>query len=248
MFGELASGSEVSIVAAFVAGVVTFFASCLLPLVPTYLAYLAGVSLQKDGAQHRWRIFYTSVFFSLGFTATFVVLGLLLYQFSAVIAPFRFYIEKISGVFFLLIGLWMLGLLKSTALLKERRLDFGRFMTGSTAWHAIPAGVAFGFGWTPCIGPVLALILFWSAQQDSALQGTMLLIVYGIGLGFPFVLTGLLFEKILPALKKYGHISHYVQIFSGVIIAIAGLLLLTGWFAVLSMYLLSFTNISSLAQ
>ncbi len=245
---SLLDGSEVNLLIAFLAGVITFFASCLLPLVPTYLAYLSGVSLNDaDNGQQRWRIFQTGLLFVIGFISTFVLLGLAASQFGGLINSYRDIVEKVAGVLFVLLGLFMLGVFKSSFLSKERKFNLhGRFQQYKSL-HAILTGVAFGFGWTPCIGPVLAVILFWAAQADSSLKGALLLTVYGIGLGIPFLIISLGFEKIIPWLKRNAHISKVTNLISGIIILLAGILLIKGDFQELSLFILRLFNLEGLS-
>lgn len=248
MFQNLFDGSQVNLLVAYLAGFVTFFASCLLPLVPTYLAYLSGVSLHDQQAESkRWQIFKSAFFFVVGFSLTFIILGATLNRFALVFSPYRTMIEKVMGGFFILMGLMMLGVFKTQFFSQEKKLDLRGWFTNNRALHAIITGVAFGFGWTPCIGPVLAVILFWSSQQASLLQGIALLSAYSIGLGTPFLLVGLLFEKVMPLLKKYKKISFYINIVSGVVIILAGLLIVFDQFSTLSMFLLHKLNFNGLS-
>jgi cytochrome c-type biogenesis protein len=247
--GLLFDGSEVNLGIAFVAGFITFFASCLLPLVPTYLAYLSGVSLSSpEAGEKRWAILRVAFFFVIGFITTFVLLGLTLNQLSAVVAPYRSIVEKIAGLLFVGLGLFMLGVFKHEFFLKERRLDIQGAFSKHRHLHALVTGVVFGFGWTPCIGPVLAVILFWSAQQASMFTGTMLLVTYGIGLGIPFLLVAVGFEQFVPLLKKYKKVSVYVNYISAAVIILAGVLMFTGQFQRLSLVLLQYFNLNTLAS
>lgn len=248
MLPSILDGSQVNLLIAFIAGGVTFFASCLLPLVPTYLAYLSGVALNdKQAGQKKWQIFKTGLMFVIGFIITFIVLGLLVNQFASVIAPYREVVEKIAGVLFIVLGLFMMGVFKSTFLAQEKRFDLHGKFQQHRSLHAILTGIAFGFGWTPCIGPVLAVILFWAAQAESILKGTMLLTAYGIGLGIPFLIIALGFEKIIPWIKKYGRLSQLATIAAGLIVLITGILLIKGEFQQLSLYLLKFFNLNALS-
>jgi cytochrome c-type biogenesis protein len=248
MFELLFDGSQVNLLVAFVAGFITFFASCLLPLVPTYLAYLSGVSLQSDEAtSQRWSVFRVALFFVLGFITTFVILGLLLSQFSAAIVPYRVIINRLAGLLFIGLGLFMLGIFKSNFFSRELRFDVDHLFKRYKHTHAFLTGVAFGFGWTPCIGPVLAVILFWSVQQSSMLMGTLLLTVYGIGLGIPFLLVALGFEKIIPLLKKYARVSQFAMYLAGGVIILAGILMFSGQFQRLSLILLNLLGLDTLA-
>lgn len=237
-------GSQVTVGVAFLAGFVTFFASCLLPLVPTYLAYLSGVSLTTETAtKQRWLVVRHAVLFVSGFVTTFFALGVFSYHLASQIAPYKPVIEKIAGLFFITLGLFMLGVFQHRWFIQERRFDLHRMFNQHRFLHAVIMGVAFGFGWTPCIGPVLAVILYWSAQQATVWQGAGLLLVFGLGLGLPFLLVAIGFEHLIPLLKKYTKVSLYINRFAAGVIIIAGALLLTGQFQSMSAFFLQLFNI-----
>lgn len=246
---NLFDGSEVNLFVAFFAGLVTFFASCLLPLIPTYLAYLSGVSLNDTKAgEKRWLIVRVALSFVSGFIATFVILGLLLSTLAGTIAVYRPYIERAGGVLFIILGFFMLGIFKHKFFSQERRFELKGLFSRFRYIHAFLTGIVFGFGWTPCIGPVLAVILFWSAQQATAWQGALLLTTYGVGLGVPFVLVAAAFETLIPWLKKHAFISTYVNLISALVIILAGVLLLFGQFQRLSLILLQVFNFETFAR
>lgn len=244
----LLDGNNVNLLVALLAGVVTFFASCLLPLVPTYLAYLSGVSLSDDQATtQRWRIFKTALAFVTGFVTTFVMLGLLVAQFAPLVAAYRDTLTRISGVLFIVLGLSMLGVFKSGWWQSEFKLQVSDSFKKFQLLYAFLVGVAFGLGWTPCIGPVLAVILFWSTRQETQWQGVMLLVSYGVGLGLPFLAVAALFEKLVPWLKQHARLSEYAVKFSGAVVVLAGVLFLLGQFQVLSLALLELLQLRKLA-
>lgn len=241
-------GSHITILAAFIAGFVTFFASCLLPLVPTYLAYLSGVALSSpDDTKPRGLIFRTALLFVLGFILTFMVLGLFTYQLAAGLTVYRFWLERAAGLLFILLGIFTLGIIKPGWFEKEHRLSFRNLFTKHRHLHALATGIGFGLGWTPCIGPVLAVILFWASRQATTWQGVGLLGIYGLGLGLPFILVALLFEQLTPWLKKSQVLSRGLGIASGLLMILAGVLFLTGHFAYLSMLLLQFFQLPHLS-
>ena len=241
-------GSQVNLLIALLAGVITFFASCLLPLVPTYLAYLSGVALNTQAATNqKWRIFKTGLLFVLGFITTFIIFGLAANQLGGTLNEYRHLVEKMGGILFILLGLFMLGIFKSKFLAQEKRLNLhGKFQQHRSV-HALLTGIAFGFGWSPCIGPVLAVILYWASQVDSNIKGVLLLTAYGVGLGIPFLIISLGFEKIIPWLKKRPQLSQAANIVSGIVILTAGILLITGDFQRLAIRLLRFFNLNELS-
>lgn len=248
MFSQLLDGNHVNLFIALLAGFVTFFASCLLPLVPTYLAYLSGIALNNETVKNqRWHIVRMAMLFVLGFIGTFIVLGLSLHQLSSVIGQYRKVLNQLAGLFFVLMGFFMLGIFKHRLFSQERKVDIDGFFENNRSIHAILTGIAFGFGWTPCIGPILAVILFWSAQAETLIKGFSLLLAYGIGLGIPFILVALAFERIVPLLKKYSKVSHIVNLVAGGIIILAGLLMISGRFQDLSLFILHLFNLESLS-
>lgn len=238
-------GSNVSFLTAYIAGLITFFASCILPLVPTYLGYLSGIAFQDLGKkENSIKIFRTASIFVFGFVASFVTMGLLLQKLSGVLNGYRPIIEKLSGAFFIVLGLYLLGLFKSKFLSKERQLPINKFFEEKAGLHALFVGLGFGFSWTPCIGPVLAVILYWSAQAETSLLGSLLLVSFGLGIGTPFLIVSLAFEKLIPILKKYKKISKYVSYISGLIVLIFGILLLVGKYQEISIRLIKLFSIS----
>lgn len=238
-------GTQVNLLIALLAGFVTFFASCLLPLVPTYLAYLSGISLKNEtSSQERWQVFNMGALFVSGFVLTFILLGLATNQLSTLITPYKKLVTKLAGLLFIALGLFMLGIFQSKLFAQQRHLKIRAQLQQHRSLYAFLTGVGFGFGWTPCIGPVLALILFWSAQAESALKGIALLTAYGIGLGIPFLLIALFFEKLIPFLKKYSRVSQLVTLLSGVVVTAIGVLLLLDQFNNFSLMPMRWLNMS----
>ena len=247
-------GSQINFFIAYIAGFLTFFASCLLPLVPTYLAYLSGISLttnlERDddsSLKKKWKIVKIASFFVFGFILTFIILGLTATQLSGIITPYRNVIAKLSGVLFIILGLFMLGVFKHRLFSQERKVDVHNIFHKQRHLHAFLTGIAFGFGWSPCIGPVLGIILYWASQAQSTMTGIALLTFYGIGLGTPFILVAFGFEKIIPLLKKYGKISHYATILSGITVLLAGLFLILGQFHTFSLFLVRLFHLNALS-
>jgi len=264
MLDTLLDASSINFFIAYVAGFVTFFASCLLPLVPTYLAYLSGVSLQSEEAEiKRWHIFRVSAVFVAGFVSTFFVLGMFMNHIGSPINAWRPLIERFAGALFVLLGLYILGVFKQSWMNQEHRpkwskigervlgpnvtASFQNWLGAHTYIHSFLVGIGFAFGWTPCIGPVLAVILLWAGHADSALAGATLLLSFGLGLGTPFLITGLLFDRLIPVLRKSQRFTKYLQYFAGVFIIISGVLLATGQFQLVSTWMIEVFNLRSLS-
>ncbi|OGC45929.1 hypothetical protein A3F07_03930 [candidate division WWE3 bacterium RIFCSPHIGHO2_12_FULL_38_15] len=242
------SSSQVTLLVAFAGGILTFFTSCLLPLVPTYIAYLAGTSLSELAgsekcSKYKVTIFYNSLAFVFGFLLIFLIFGLTASTLGHVFNSYRLIIQKIGGIAILLLGLFVLGVIKPFGLLKERRLNFPTNLTKFKLVNSFWFGLTFGFAWTPCIGPVLASILFWASQSETILKGTLLLFVFGLGMGMPFIAFGLLSEKLLPLIRRFKYLTRVSQILSGTILILMGIALITGKAEFISMQIIYFLNI-----
>lgn len=240
-------GNNINIFISFLAGTITFFASCLLPLVPIYLAYLSGVSLTTTKKSEKNKILRTSIAFVVGFISVFILLGATFSTLNRALSSYKFWIEKAGGTLFILLGLYLTGIFQLNFLSKDFHFKLNKWFKKKTTLHAFLTGITFGFGWTPCVGPVLGVILYWSSQQATFLQGFVMLLFYGLGLGLPFVLTGLLFEKASPFLKKTQKLGNTLQKIAGVIIILAGILLLTGKLQDFTLYLIDLFGLRTLS-
>ncbi len=251
MFASTFDGSHINVLIAFAGGVITFFASCLLPLVPTYLAYLAGLSTSDishmDTNQNaQKRVFVHGVVFTIGFIIVFIVLGAAANTFGRLLVVYRQYLQQLGGVFFVLMGLLMLGIISPVALYKEHRITL-QHISKFRLLNSLVAGLTFGFAWTPCIGPILAVILLWASQADTVVRGMSLLAAYGIGLGIPFILIAAVFEKATPLLMRTKRIGHVLHIASALIIIAVGIALIMGVAGAISMGILRIFHLNSLA-
>src|SRR3989344_2129090 len=245
------NSSQVTLLVAFTGGLLTFFASCLLPLVPTYIAYLAGTSLAEltdntTAKKYRTTIFYDSLAFVMGFLLVFVIFGLTASTLGHVFNSYRIVIQRVGGIAIIVFGLLVLGIIKPLELLKERRLYLPFNFTKFKLVNAFLFGITFGFVWTPCIGPILAAILFWASQSETILKGTVLLFMFGLGMGLPFILVGLLSEKLLPVIKRFRYITRVSKLLSGVFLIMMGLTLITEKTEFVSMQLYNLLNLRML--
>jgi cytochrome c-type biogenesis protein len=229
-------------IAAFLAGLVSFLSPCVLPLVPGYVSLISGAGVEQlktHESQLLRKVMLNSVAFILGFSVVFVTLGAVATEVSQMLSRYRSTLAQIAGVVIILFGLHLTGVFKIKALYTDARLHSVK--GGSTAWGAFVIGFAFAFGWTPCVGPVLTVILTFAAAQDSITKGVMLLAIYSMGLAVPFLLTALGVERFLKFYSRFRAHMHAIEVASGVLLVALGVLLVIGRFTIISNYL-SFLN------
>ncbi|PIE34097.1 cytochrome C biogenesis protein [candidate division KSB3 bacterium] len=234
---------EISLVTAFFAGLLSFLSPCVLPLVPAYISFMSGVSVDElqrgSNQQHvRRKTLITSLAFIAGFTVIFVLLGASATAIGEYLFQKSYVISKIAGIIIILLGLHFLGLFKKTLsfLNYEKRFHVQNVQAGVVGAFVI--GLAFAFGWTPCVGPILSPILLLAAGQDTVSKGIILLTVYSLGLGVPFLLTAMatqIFFQLLNKVKRYFHI---IEAISGIFLILIGALIFTGRFTVIAGMLL----------
>ena len=229
-------------IAAFVAGLVSFLSPCVLPLVPGYVSLITGAGVEELKTQESRLLRKTmlnSVSFILGFSVVFITLGAISTEVGQLLARYKSILAQVAGVVIILFGLHLTGILRINALYTDKRLHSVK--GGSTAGGAFLIGFAFAFGWTPCVGPILAVILGFAAEQDSVLKGIALLTVYSLGLAVPFLLTALLLERFLKFYSRFRAPMHAIEVASGALLIALGILLVLGRFTIISNYL-SFLN------
>ena len=233
--------ATVGMVAAFLAGVVSFLSPCVLPIVPGYVSYIAGQSGRDavDGAATSARLtaLLLSTFFVLGFGVVFVVLGASATALGRAFLRYRYEANIVGGVIVILFGLAMLGVFGRMALL-QREFRLHPRLAGGHPATAFVLGVAFGFGWTPCIGPILGAILTISAVQDSVRQGVGLLVAYALGLGVPFLLAAFFTRALLARIKRLRRAGVPLQRVAGAIMVLFGGAMVTGQLSTLSYWML----------
>jgi cytochrome c-type biogenesis protein len=195
-------------------------------MLPIYFLYLAGESEITSTSSRKNRLLLNSIGFVIGFTIVFVILGTTVTSLGHFLTNHRNLLEKISGIFMIVFGLNFAGILKIGILNMEKRIDFKfnrlRFVS------SIVFGIVFGFGWTPCLGAFLGSALALASNSKTVLQGMILLLLYSIGLGIPFILSSIAFEKVKDAFKQIQKYSRIISIVSGVLLIIAGILVFTG--------------------
>jgi cytochrome c-type biogenesis protein len=229
-------------IAAFVAGLVSFLSPCVLPLVPGYVSLISGAGveeLQSQEGKLLRKVMVNSIGFILGFSVVFVTLGAISTEVGQLMAMYKSKLAVVAGVVIILFGLHLTGIFRINALYSDKRLH--NVKGGSTIWGSFLIGFAFAFGWTPCVGPILAVILGFAAAQDSVYKGILLLAVYSSGLAVPFLLTSFGISGFLKFYSRFRSHMHALEVASGALLIALGLLLVLGRFTLISSYL-SFLN------
>ncbi|MDR0454190.1 MAG: cytochrome c biogenesis protein CcdA [Deferribacteraceae bacterium] len=220
-----------SLLGAFIAGILSFFSPCILPLLPVYLSFITGYALEggTEKRKNRWRTIFGTLCFGFGFSVVFILLGATATGIGRIFAEYQLVLTKISGAAVILLGLHVTGIIKIMPLYKEKRI---RIKTERNAkhrfWQAFLMGFAFSFGWTPCITPVLAGILVLAAQQQSVYKGVILLAFYSAGLWLPFMTAALFTAPVMNILAKRPKIAVRATAAAGVFLIVMGVILLTG--------------------
>jgi len=222
-------GHDVTLVTALVAGLLSFFSPCVLPLVPAYLGYITGTTASEMGGSGRLRTLAHAGFFVLGFGLMFTVIGAAAGLLGGIIYPIMPYLVRIGGVVLVVFGLHMMGVVWIPVLGMDRRVEVavGR---KKSYWSSFLVGFFFAAGWTPCVGPVLAAILLLAAEAHTAARGATLLAGYSVGLGIPFLAAAGLIGSAFSAFKRMGRLLRAIPIVSGVLLIVMGVLLVAGLF------------------
>lgn len=233
--------SELGVLSAFLAGMISFFSPCVLPLVPGYLSYVAGRSLDElqtlESQRERFAVLGLSLTFVFGFATVFVALGASATAVSRLLLTYKETANLIGGLLVIAFGLFMTGLIKPRWLRLDIRFVH-RLKTEGGPLGAYLLGIAFAFGWTPCIGPILGGILTMSASSAGAVNGIALLSVYSLGMGVPFLLTALFIGRFLSHMKRMGRWSRAIHIVGGLVMIVMGLAMITGHLSAFSYWLL----------
>lgn len=224
--------------AAFVAGVLSFLSPCVLPLVPGYISLISGASIENLQTAERGllrRVMLNSLLFILGFSVVFISLGAVATTVGQLTHQYHRPLAIVAGVIIVIFGLHLTGLFKINALYADKRMHSVK--GGANPLGSFLIGFAFAFGWTPCIGPILAGILVLAGSQDTVMKGIVLLAVYSAGLAVPFLLTSLGVNKFLAFYTRFRKHLHAVEVISGVLLIAFGVLIALGRFTLLSGYL-----------
>jgi cytochrome c-type biogenesis protein len=229
-------------IAAFLAGLVSFLSPCVLPLVPGYVSLISGAGveeLKSTDSQLLRKVMLNSAAFIIGFSIVFILLGAISTEVGQMLRFYKSALARIAGIVIIIFGLHLTGIFKIKWLYTDARLHSVK--GGSTPWGAFVVGFAFAFGWTPCVGPILAVILGFAAAQDSVMKGILLLAVYSLGLAVPFLLTSLGIERFLKFYSGFRSHMHVLEVASGGLLIALGALLVAGRFTLISSYF-SFLN------
>lgn len=228
----------VSLWLAFGAGVLSFLSPCVLPIVPSYVSYVTGLTLEElqegDGRAARRQAAVHSALFILGFGGLFVALGATATVMGNALVRYLPLLQQVGGVVVILFGVYMLGLLRIPSLMEERRIHLASKPAGKIG--SVLAGAAFGAGWTPCIGPVLATILLYAGLEATVVRGTLLLAVYALGLGIPFFAAAVALNWFLSSTRGLRRWLGALERVTGGFLVLVGVLMITGRFAVLSRF------------
>ena len=242
---------NVSLLAAFGAGLLSFISPCVLPLIPGYLSYISGLSLDEmrgvpaagggtavavaRPAGVRRQVVLSSLAFIVGFSLVFVSLGAAASAIGQFLAERQALFNRIAGAVIVIFGLHTMGVLRIEWLYQEKRVHTSRKPAGFIGAGLV--GVAFAFGWTPCIGPILAGILALAGSQETVAKGVRLLAVYSLGLGVPFLATALMIDRFFSAMGRIRRYYHTIEIVSGALLVVIGLLIFTNKFTVIAKWL-----------
>lgn len=233
MFSE-----NVNILTAFVFGLLSFVSPCVLPIIPGYISFISGKSLQDmtgDDASAKRAMLSNTIVFILGFTIVFVLMGAAATSIGQFLNENLTLISKIAGAIIIIFGLHMIGIFKIGFLNYEKRFHLQDKKLGILGSFTV--GSAFAFGWTPCIGPILAGILAIASQQETVYQGIVLLFVYSLGLGIPFFLTALSINKFFSVFNRIKKHFHTIEVVGGMMLVAVGILMMTNYLTIIASYL-----------
>ena len=218
---------EIPLTIAFLAGVFSFLSPCVLPIVPGFISYIVGKSfsdIQNSSKQDNLKLLPLIILFIIGFSIVFIIMGASIDFLSDFFYDLKKEMNIFSGILIIFLGLFFLGILKVPILNLERKLNFDKLQNFS--FFPLLIGMAFAFGWSPCIGPILGSVL--AIAINDSINGTLLLTIYSIGLGVPFLIVGLMMGKLIILSKNLAKFSRYFQILTGLILLVTGILILNG--------------------
>ncbi|CDI48186.1 cytochrome c biogenesis CcdA family protein [Clostridium tetani] len=216
---------NVSLFLAFSSGLLSFLSPCVLPLVPIYLTYLTGSSIEEMNNKNKLTVIYKALGFTLGFTLIFIIMGISVTSLGQLFDRNKDIFRKIGGIIIIVFGLHIMGLLKIKTFYYQRTmLQPQKFKSGLSSFFI---GMAFAIGWTPCVGPMLASILIYAGSTTTLASGIKLLIAYSVGLGIPFIISGFLVDFISGYIKRFSKYFNIVSIASGLVLIFMGIMTFT---------------------
>ena len=240
----MSAATQVSVLVAMGAGLLSFLSPCVFPLIPSYLALVGGLSLEEiqDSAahiKHRRQLLIRSVAFITGFSVIFISFGASATALGHLLFDYQLVIRKAGGLLVILFGLYIAGWLPLPFLMREKHFNLKEHPSGHLG--AFLVGVTFAAAWIPCVGPILGSILVLASTSETAGQGILLLVAYSAGLAIPFLLSALLFDRFLLFFNRFKRLLPWVNRVSGLFLILVGVLLLTDYFTLLSTFALRFT-------
>ena len=228
----------VGVAVAFAAGLLSFLSPCVLPLIPSYVGYLTGMSVEEVERRRGTAVLH-GLWFVAGFSLVFVLLGAAASAVGNLLRDYQVWLGRVGGVLLILFGVYLLGILRPAFLMRERRIELARKPLGYFGSGVV--GFTFGAAWTPCIGPILGGILTLAATQAGLGRGIALLAVYALGLGVPFLLTALALDRFLVWFQRFRPYIIWVDRIAGAMLIVLGILLVTDSFTLLAGYLRGLT-------
>ena len=219
----------VSFPAAFVAGLLSFFSPCVLPLIPAYFTFITGFSIEelteKYNSEIRKKVFFSTFLFVLGFSLVFILMGASASYLGGLMVTYKKLIRIIGGLLIIILGIHLTGLIRIPGLDFEKRMTLEKKPLHFLGTLII--GMAFGAGWSPCIGPLLGSILIIAGSQETVLQGIILLGIYSAGLAIPFIIISIFINFLLIFIKKASKVLKYVNVAAGAVLIVVGLILIS---------------------
>ncbi len=236
----LESPQTVSFFIAFMAGFLSFVSPCVLPLVPSYVSYITGLSLgeltsQEESRRVRWITLHNSLLFILGFSLVFIAFGASATFIGQILLGYQVVIRKVGGILIVFFGLMIMGVFKVPFLMSYKQYQFKSKPGGAIG--SVLVGIAFAAAWTPCVGPILGTILLYASTTNSVLSGIELLLVYSIGLGLPLLVTSLAVNSFLVSFQKIRNYLWLVSLVSGVFLIVIGIMIFTNSFSLLTAWM-----------
>ena len=225
-----------AVLVSLLAGLISFLSPCVLPIVPPYLAYMSGISLDSSAEKSNLKVVTVAAFFVMGLSTVFLILGVAASSFGILLLGYKDLLTTIAGLLIMCFGLHFLGIVRIPLLNREVRFDVGD--KGGSFFGAYLLGLAFAFGWTPCIGPQLGAILSLAASEASLYKGMILLSFYALGLGIPFLIVAAFLSKMGNTLLFFKQSFELIERVMGLLLWTVGLLMLSGGFTDLSFWLL----------